>query len=82
MKTVLTSLWPATMLLHSACGDCTLRPCPGLAVQLQGAVPTEYTVTVSSPSESSMSRTCSPTTPCSGNASSSPGMPPTWSRWQ
>ena len=55
----------ATTLLYSACGiECTLLPCPGLAVQLEGMIPPEYTVTLSSPDAESMSRTCNSASPC------------------
>jgi hypothetical protein len=68
MRTGRSPFWVAATLLNSACGvDCTLRPCPGLAVQLEGAVPSEYSVTLSSPSEPSVTRTCNATSACLGN---------------
>lgn len=58
-------LLAAGTLLHTACAvECTLLPCPGLAVQLEGLVPSEYTITLSSPDAGSVSRTCSSATPC------------------
>ncbi len=67
MRLTLASL-VAAALVYSACGlECTLLPCPGLAVQLQGVIPPEYTVTLSSPDAQSVSRTCTSASPCLGN---------------
>lgn len=65
MRLTSLPLVAATTLLYSACGvECTLLPCPGLAVQLEGVIPPEYTVTLSSPDAESVSRTCNSASPC------------------
>jgi hypothetical protein len=68
MRATLALPLVATTLLHSACGvACTLLPCPGLAVQVAGVIPTAYTVTLSSANEPSVSITCSVAAPCPSN---------------
>lgn len=77
MRLTAVALLAATTLLSSACStECTLLPCPGLAVQLEGVIPPEYTVTLSSPDEGSVSATCDSTGPCLDNLIRFPGYAP------
>ncbi len=68
MPRVLVLLIAASLLLENACGvSCTLLPCPGLTVQLDGAIPTTYTVSLAASGVQRQSRTCSPTSLCPEN---------------
>jgi hypothetical protein len=77
MRHSVTALVAGATLLLGACGvECTLLPCPGLTVQLQGVVPSDYTVTLSSPGANPVSRSCGAATPCLGNQISFAGRAP------